>query len=111
MATLEILRWDKDRAWTDWGGHLKKDLAGRLKSACPSMRQTERKRLAQQIVAGNPVSVLIEVPKFEESLCHILEATGAIIRMTEERPPNQPVQTTAMTPPPSTTRGAPLSDF
>jgi hypothetical protein len=85
MLVLHILSWDKNRAWTDWGGHVKKDLAGRLLSACPSLRLTERKRLAKKIADGAVMSIDIEDPKYAESLSHILEATGAVVSMDEKK--------------------------
>ena len=96
MIVLNILRWDESRAWSDWGsrGHRKKCLEDRLKRACPSLRLTERKRLAQKLTDGIAMRVVIEDPKYTESLSVILEASGASIRMSEEEP-NQPLEPTA----------------
>ena len=95
MLVIDIIRWEENRAWTDWGGHLKTDLADRLQSACPSLRLTERKRLAKQIAAGGVMSLSVENPKYAESLSHILEATGAVISMKEEPNPSpQPTRPT-----------------
>ena len=90
MLVIHILGKDKDRAWTDWSGHEKKQLAGRLQSACPSLRLTERKRLAKQICDGAAVSIPIETPRFAESLFHILESTGTVASMREEEPIPRP---------------------
>jgi hypothetical protein len=82
VLTIKILRWDKTRAWTDWGGRLKTDLAGSIQAACPSLRLTERKRLARMLAAGGVTDIVVENPKYAESLSHILEATGAVVSMS-----------------------------
>jgi len=93
MTTVEIIRWDRSRAWTDWGGHEKKQLAGRLQSACPSMRLTERKRLAKSIAAGGLARIVVESPKYAESLFHVLESIGAVVRISEQEPNKAPEPT------------------
>jgi hypothetical protein len=90
---IEVKGWDKDRAWTDWGGHFKKDLGNRIESACPSMRLTERKRLAKRISSGEPVIIKIEDTKYAESLAHILEATGALLSVRNQAPNKAPEPT------------------
>jgi hypothetical protein len=94
MLVLQILRWDKSRAWTDWGGRAKKGYAEALGSACPSMRLTERKRLAKKLADGASMSIIIEDLKYAESLSHVLEATGAVISM-DKAEPNQSLQRNA----------------
>jgi hypothetical protein len=90
---VSILRWDKSRAWTDWSGHVKKQLGGLLQSACPSLRLTERKRLAKTIVDGAVISITVENAKYAESLSHILESAGAAVSISKEEP-NQPPEPT-----------------
>jgi len=41
MLILHFHGWEKERAWTDWSGHFKKDLTNRIQIACPSLRLTE----------------------------------------------------------------------
>jgi len=84
MLVIKIQGKDSALSWTNWGGHEKKQLAGRLQSACPSLRLTERKRLARLIVDGAAISIPVEVPKYAESLYHILESTGTVASMREE---------------------------
>ena len=93
MTVVEITRWDRAHAWTNWGGHEKKQLVGRLQSACPSMRLTERKRLAKEIVGGGLAKIVVENPKYAESLFHVLESIGAVVRIAEEEPNQSPEPT------------------
>lgn len=83
MIAVHILRWDRSRAWTDWGGHAKKQLAGLLQCACPSLRMTERKRLARRIIEGAVTTIEVENPKYAESLSLILESTGASVSLSK----------------------------
>jgi hypothetical protein len=61
------------------------------------------------------ITVQIHPDSDEEVFILLDESRGWIhdnhARLEIKRRANQPVQTTAITPPPSTTRGAPLSDF
>ena len=79
MLILHLLGQDSSRAWTDWSGRgfRKKSISERLKAVCPSLRLTERKRLAKRLADGAPVSFRIEVPEHLGGLTAILEATGA----------------------------------
>ena len=95
MIVIQILRWDKSRAWTDWSGHVRKQLVGLLLSACPSLRLTERKRLAKKIAEGAVGRIVVENPKYAESLSHILESTGAAVSISKEEP-NQSQEPTSM---------------
>ncbi len=89
MLVLHILGQDKTRAWTDWSGRgfRKTSFSERLKAACPSLRLTERKRLAQSLADAVPLSLIIEVPERLRSLTNILEATGVRFTVDEEAQP------------------------
>jgi hypothetical protein len=95
MIVVHILGWDKSRAWTDWSGHVKKQLSGLLQCACPSLRLTERKRFAKKIADGAIGRIQVENPKYAESLSHILESTGAAVSITKEEP-NQSLEPTPL---------------
>jgi hypothetical protein len=48
IVTIQIDRWNNDAVFTAWSVQAKSRLADLLKTACPAMRQTERKRVAKK---------------------------------------------------------------
>lgn len=88
MRTLHILGKDDGRGWTDWSGRgfRTTSIAERLKEACPSLRLTERKRLARKLADGARLSLVLEQPDKVESLIVLLEATGVIFSMEDGEP-------------------------
>jgi hypothetical protein len=83
-AIITVLSFDKDRAWTDWGGQARTMLSDRLREACPSLRLTERKRLAKSLLKGGGARVRIEVEAQLNSVHHMLESLGAMMRIEKE---------------------------
>jgi predicted metal-dependent peptidase len=85
MATIEILGWKENYVgFTGWDDHARSELKKRLRraiNACPA----EIKRLARQIDARQPVSLEGVRDEAVESVCQILETTGAEVRVSFSR--------------------------
>ncbi len=85
-TTLHVIGSDESRAWTDWSGRgfRKKSLAEALKKACPSLRLTDRKRIAKKLADGEPAQLLIEEMSAAKRLFDILEATGVVFDLVKD---------------------------
>jgi hypothetical protein len=84
MATIEILGWKKDFAgFTAWDDHAKSELRRRLRRGLHAS-QAEIKRVARQIDAREPVSLLNVHDEAVYGLTQILETTGADLRVSIE---------------------------
>lgn len=77
MVTILIQDWDGDRAWTDWCGQAKHQLVQRLKTACPALRVTDRKRLAAALMKREACSIQLPNVRGASGIRHILESLGA----------------------------------
>jgi len=80
-------------------GRVKKELPGRQQGACPSLRLTKGKRIAKKIVDGAVMRIVVESPKYAESLSYILEATGSVVSLREEMPNKAPEPTPGLVTP------------
>jgi hypothetical protein len=58
-----------------------------MKEACPSLRLTERKRIAKQLLSEWPSQVRIEDDAHFSSIHHVLESVGAMMIIEEEPNP------------------------
>jgi len=82
MTTLRIDKWTEGFLWTAWSAHPKSHLAELLKSACPSLGQTERKRLAKSILQKQCNSIELEDSSNAHSLVSFLQGLGATIEVS-----------------------------
>ena len=85
MVKLAIHGWDKTRAWTNWSGVLRKGLAYQLQIACPSLRLTERKRLARTILKGELITVVVETEKYAEALAALSGHHSGLFKLPHEK--------------------------
>ncbi len=77
MVTIVIQDWSSDRAWTDWCGQAKHQLVQRLKTACPTLGLTDRKRLANAVLKREVSSIQLPGMRGALGIRHVLESLGA----------------------------------
>ena len=81
MATIEILGWKEDYAgFTGWDDHARSEIKKRLRRAIKAS-PSEIRRLAHQIHERQQVAFDVREEAFE-SVCQILETTGAMVRVS-----------------------------
>ena len=84
MPTIEILGWKKNFVgFTGWDEHAKSELRKRLRRGLKAS-PAEIRRLARQIDAREPLSLLNVHDDAVYALSQILETTGADLRVSVE---------------------------
>ena len=83
MPQVRILSWSDERAWTDWSGHAKAQLAGRLRAALPNMPALELKRLTRHVLKRECLVIPLPANAYAASIRHLLESIGAEVQIED----------------------------
>lgn len=77
MVTVSIQQWNDRPVWTAWSVQPKTHLVDLLRAACPSLRQTEIKRLARRILNREQNVFELQNGSSAHSLVSFLQGLGA----------------------------------